>query len=487
NFQKYKELINENVDRKIIRYIVFQYEYTKTRKKHIQGFCILWTQLRLRNYKYSKKASTIKSIFQDEEMYVDYHNRIFEDMIRYCKKDRNRCSKHYPYCRCNFFDLTKICDKCDEKLPTNNNTEGFNQYIEEQKKIHKQTIEDIKEQIKPINKIVIDAFVNSGIALHIIKELYNTIRDSQKKSFKRCFTPCNIYIYGDSRTGKDYLTQILFSNTYHKSQNDEKWFERYDENKVFVFDDFYNHNMEFSTLLTLIDNKPHTVQKKSGHLNFCLFVNIFTSNTSLQNQYVYFEDAPYFGNETVKIENKRKYSSIYNRFDYIIEYKKFRNDDIRPCVFEYLCCSVKRIFQKGSYEDFVNLRFDIEFNSDVTLEQIAYIIRNHNSLEDSKGIRYYNHNFNSQIDKFELIDHRIENDKHVNMIIYPEVRRKLENSLHRTKRKKIQFKGYVENKLDYVIEDLNNDEKYDSDVSISSLSSNNSEITKHRKKRKAVL
>ncbi|CAG8784384.1 26336_t:CDS:1, partial [Racocetra persica] len=73
----------------------------------------------------------------------------------------------------------------------------------------------------------------------------------------------------------------------------------------------------------------------------------------------------------------------------------------------------------------------------------------HNSLEDSKGIRYYNHNFNSQIDKFELIDYRIENNKHVDMIVYPDVKRKLENRSHRTKRKKIQFKGYKERKIDY--------------------------------------
>ncbi|CAG8685278.1 993_t:CDS:2, partial [Racocetra persica] len=316
DLQKYKELITENVDKKIIRYIVFQYEYTKTSKKHVQGFCMLWTQMRLGNYKYRKKASTIKSIFQDEEMHVDFHNGTFEDVIRYCKKDKNRCSKHHPYCR-----------------------EGFNQHLEKQKKIRKQTIEDIKEQIKPINEIVIDAFVNSGTAPHIIKELYNTICDN-------------------------YLTQILFPDAYHKSQNDGIWFQGYDENKVFVFDDFYNHNMEFSTLLTLIDNKPHTVQKKGGHLNFCSFVNVFISNISLRNQYVYFENTQYFGNETVKIENKRKYSSIYNRFDYIIEYKKFRNNDKRPCDFECLCCSVKRIFHKGLYENFINLRFDIEFNSD---------------------------------------------------------------------------------------------------------------------------
>ncbi|CAG8729178.1 7602_t:CDS:2, partial [Racocetra persica] len=427
DLQKYKELITENVDKKIIQYIVFQYEYTKTSKKHIQGFGMLWTQLRLGNYKYGKKTSTIKSIFQNEEMHVDYHNRTFDDAIRYCKKDRNQCSKHHPYCRCDFFDLTKICDKCNEnclefrtfariddnsgpfefgELPMSHNAEGFNQHLEEQKKICKQTIEDIKEQIKPINEIVIDAFVNSGTAPHIIKKT----------------------LQHDS-TGKDYLTQILFPDAYHKSQNDGIWFKGYDENKVFVFDDFYCHNMEFSTLLILIDNKPHTVQKKGRHLNFCSFVNIFTSNTSLRNQYVYFEDTPYFGNETVKIKNKRKYSSIYNRFDYIIEYKKFRNDDVCSCVFECLCCSVKRIFHKGTYENFGNLRFGIEFNSDVTFEQIAYIIGDHNTIEES----------------------------------------------------------YKEGKIDYIIEDLNNDEKYDSDTSISSLSSNDSETTRRRKKRKTVL
>ncbi|CAG8833927.1 8026_t:CDS:1, partial [Racocetra persica] len=252
NFQKYKELINENIDRKIIRYIAFQYEYTKTNKNHIQDFCMLWTQLRLGNYKYGKKASTIKSIFQSKEMHVDYYNGTFDDAIRYCKKDRNHCSKHHPYCRCDFFDLTKICDKCNQsclefrtfarvdnnselfefgELPTSHNVEGFNQHLEEQKKICIQTIEDIKEQIKPINEIVINTFVNSGTAPHIIKELYNTIRESQKKSVKRCFTPCNIYIYSDSRIGKDYLTQILFPDAYHKLQNDRKWFEGYDKNK----------------------------------------------------------------------------------------------------------------------------------------------------------------------------------------------------------------------------------------------------------------
>ncbi|CAG8783568.1 34189_t:CDS:2, partial [Racocetra persica] len=287
-----------------------------------------------------------------EEMHIDYHNRTFEDAC-----DRS-CLE--------FRIFARVDDKSGPfefgELPTSHNAEGFNQHLEEQKKIRIQTIEDIKEQIKLINEIVIDAFVNSGTAPHIINELYNTIHDSQKKSFKRCFTPCNIYIYG------------------------------YNENKVFVFDDFYNHNMEFSTLLTLIDNKPHTVQKK---------------------------DTLYFGNETVKIENKRKYSSIYNRFDYIIEYKKFRNDDVRPCAFECLCCLVKRIFHKGLYENFVNLRFDIEFNSGLTLKEIAYIV------ED-----------------------------------------------------------YKEDKIDYEIEELdNNDEKYDSD---SSLSSNDSEATRRRKKGKAV-
>ncbi|CAG8707876.1 6725_t:CDS:2 [Racocetra persica] len=328
NLQKYKELINENVNRKIIRYIVFQYKYTKTNKKHIQGFCMLWTQLRLGNYKYSKNASTIKSIFQDEEMHVDYHNGIFEDMIRYCKKDYNRCSKHHPYYKYDFFNLTKICNKCDK------NCLKFHTFA---------CVDDNSGPFEygelPTNNNAEDVFVNSGTAPHIIKELYNTIRDSQKKSFKRYFTPCNIYIYSDSRTGKDYLIQILFSDAYHKSHDNKQWFE--------------------------------------------------------------------------------------------------------------------------------------EFNSDMTLEQIAYIVGEDNLIEEYNEIKYYNYDFKSQVNKFELTDHRIENDLHVDMIVYLEVKKKLENRL-----------CFKENKIDYVIEE--SDENYDSDISISSLSSNDSETTKRRKKGKAV-
>ncbi|CAG8584558.1 28822_t:CDS:2, partial [Racocetra persica] len=200
---------------------------------------------------------------------------------------------------------------------------------------------------------------------------------------------------------KDYLTQIIFPDVYHKSHDDKQWFEDYDENKFFIYDDFYNYNIEYSTLLILINNKPHMVQKK------------------------------------------------------------------------------------GSYENFINLRFDIEFNSNITLEEIGYITK-HNSIKEQNGIWYYNHNFNLQVDKFELTDYRIENKLHVNTIVYPEIKRKLENRLCRTKRKRIQFKGYKEGKIDYVIEDLDNDEKYYLDASTSSLSSNDSEMTKRRKKGKTV-
>ncbi|CAG8724068.1 13162_t:CDS:2 [Racocetra persica] len=309
NFQKYKELINEN------------------------------TQLRLGNYKYNKKASTIKSIFQDEEMHIDYHNGTFEDMIRYCKKDHNRCSKYHPYCRCDFFDLTKICDKCNESC------------------------------------------------------------------------------------------------------------------------------LEFCTFACVDDN--------SGPFEY----GKLTTNNNAEN-------TPYFGRDNFQIENKNKYSSIYNQFDYIIEYKKFRNDDTRSCIFECICCSVKRIFHKGSYENFINLRFEIEFNSNVTFKQIAYIVREDNLIEEYNKIKYYNHDFKSQVDKFELTDHRIENDLYVDMIVYLEVKRKLENRLCGTKRKRIRFKGFKENKIDYVIE--KSDENYDSDISMSLLSSNDSETTKCRKKEKAV-
>ncbi|CAG8762193.1 18575_t:CDS:2, partial [Racocetra persica] len=188
--------------------------------------------MRLENYKYSKKASTIKSVFQSEEMYIDYHNGIFEDAINYCKKDRNRCSKHNR-CRCDFFDLTKICCKCDESC------------------LEFRTFARVDD--------------NSGTAPHIIKELYNTIRDSQKKSFKRCFTPCNIYIWGDSRTGKDYLTQLLFPDTYHKSHDDKHWFEGYKEDKIDYVIEVLDDNEKYdsdASMSSLSSNDSETTRRR---------------------------------------------------------------------------------------------------------------------------------------------------------------------------------------------------------------------------------
>ncbi|CAG8741269.1 3689_t:CDS:2, partial [Racocetra fulgida] len=193
--------------------------------------------------------------------------------------------------------------------------------------------------------------------------------------------------------------------------------------------------------------------------------------------YRYLSNANEFTN---KDDINEKRLEDMNRIDHIVE-NNLTVEDILKNKKDLLLRSWLRSLKDLEY-------LIMKEKENVTLEQITYMIGEHNTIEEHNGIRYYNHNFNSQVDKFELTDHRKENNLDVDTILYPEVRRKLENRLHTTKRKKVQFKGYnIENKLEYIIQDLDNDEKYDSDRSMSSLSSNDSETTRRRKKGKAIL
>ncbi|CAG8828813.1 24965_t:CDS:1, partial [Dentiscutata erythropus] len=61
---------------------------------------------------------------------------------------------------------------------------------------------------------------------------------------------------------------------------------------------------------------------------------------------------------------------------YIVEFKKFRDDEQTPCRNEYFCCQIRMIFHKGSISEFFDLNFEIEFNYNVTEEKAREIIKN---------------------------------------------------------------------------------------------------------------
>ncbi|CAG8566005.1 12082_t:CDS:1 [Acaulospora morrowiae] len=152
---------------------------------------------------------------------------------------------------------------------------------------------------------------------------------------------------------------------------------------------------------------------------------IFTSNTGLHELYDYREDLPFYEKSNgFKLPNKKYYSAIERRFNFIIEYRKFRSDGIRVCNEECTCCKIQRIFHKGSREKFQSLEFDIEFNGDVIREHALKIVRKLN--KGGKLLKLgdkiiWRENFDSN--NRYVIDNGEES--HLDFIMYPEIIDKL--------------------------------------------------------------
>ncbi|KAF0466651.1 replication protein [Gigaspora margarita] len=161
--------------------------------------------------------------------------------------------------------------------------------------------------------------------------------EKQKKLFVRCWKSCNIYIYGTSRIGKSYLMDILFLGAYKKNPEDGTWWCGFKEEDVVIFNEFDASFFKWQKLLDLLDHGVHSVQKKGSHINYSPKVQAFTSNIPLEELYYCAKDYP-----TLQLTNcgskpnRRYYSSLIGRFDFVIEYKKFREDSQEICRDEYL-------------------------------------------------------------------------------------------------------------------------------------------------------
>ncbi|CAG8722409.1 8424_t:CDS:2, partial [Racocetra persica] len=117
------------------------------------------------------------------------------------------------------------------------------------------------------------------------------------------------------------------------------------ENKILVT----LYQIKYLELLNLLDPKEYSVQIKGG--------NEELKPTSEQ-----------------KFNNTKLFSSFVNRLDYIVEFKKFRNDNEKPYKEEYSCCKIRMIFHRRLPEDFFNFKFEIEFNHDITKEKARKIL-----------------------------------------------------------------------------------------------------------------
>ncbi|CAG8802624.1 6873_t:CDS:1, partial [Dentiscutata erythropus] len=125
-------------DKNPFRYIKYQYERNYNPQQdqkdiHIQGILILKDSTRIGKYlkageKNRKKDSIsgVKGLLQMNKTHFEGVAST-EDSVRYTGKDYNKCSLHHKkpivqndpksklmYCRCDYFDLDKHCEWCNE-------------------------------------------------------------------------------------------------------------------------------------------------------------------------------------------------------------------------------------------------------------------------------------------------------------------------------------------------------------------------------------
>jgi hypothetical protein len=128
NFTLYERLdtIQKHIDKifntKSCPFQILQFQFetnqnsTESGRYHAQGFAKLrkGQQLRIGHYNSkTRKGSGLKLIFE-ANIHFEFANGTDIECLAYTEKDFNRCKnpKHQP-CKCDFYDLSKICRKCN--------------------------------------------------------------------------------------------------------------------------------------------------------------------------------------------------------------------------------------------------------------------------------------------------------------------------------------------------------------------------------------
>ncbi|CAG8669497.1 3783_t:CDS:1, partial [Scutellospora calospora] len=419
---------------------------------HIQGCFILHDQIRIGSYlnigdkkgeKVLKKIehSGIKKLLKIQKIHFDEANANFDYSIAYCKKKYNRCFKHHNQpnpndpknkimrCRCSFQDLNDFseCNWCNieccskRELARYDNESGFFEYgtyktsskNSEGKNQHRSlknkrylTIDEETSAIGIMNDLIDGKISGDEVIVNYAKDqlrwvvnngpanistISKAVKSLEKKKMKQCWKPCNIFLYSDnSRVGKGYLLSILFPNAYERRNNGGRFWQGFKSSHREVLVNEFKGQEKYLETLNLLDYKEYSVQIKGSDINFCPFVIAYTANTSIRFIYDFCEDEHLKPKSEQNYNNTKLFSAFVNRYDYIIEFKKFRDDDRKLCENECFCCRIRMIFHKGNIEDFFKFKFEIEFNYDVTLEKAKEIVKGrYGTIEELDNILYY--------------------------------------------------------------------------------------------------
>ena len=141
-----------------------------------------------------------------------------------------------------------------------------------------------------------------------------------------------MFLYSNnSRVYKGYLLSLLFPNAYERKNNGSRFWQGLKSSDREILVNEFKGQDKYLEILNLLDYKDYSVQIKGLVINFCLFVIAFTANTSIQFIYEFCKDEHLKPTSERNYNNTKLFSAFVNRYDFIIEFKKFRDDDRRPC------------------------------------------------------------------------------------------------------------------------------------------------------------
>ncbi|RIB17497.1 hypothetical protein C2G38_2313592 [Gigaspora rosea] len=210
----------------------------------------------------------------------------------------NHCEKHKD-CKCDYYDLLKICEHCDETCIRKPARWGrgelskditglfeFGKFRKIEKFTNKKyidSLEDYKlqeyEAIVEGNKMLVDGATLLEVFKYNIekvqyshnydgmKKIYEDLQQEKKKETRRFWRPVTFYLFGPGGSGKTGLVQELFSNELYdkpkKQRSGSNWWNGYEGQEIVLIDEFYT-KIEWGDMVNVLNDFCHNVEKKHG-------------------------------------------------------------------------------------------------------------------------------------------------------------------------------------------------------------------------------
>ncbi|CAG8615533.1 10755_t:CDS:2, partial [Scutellospora calospora] len=265
-------------------------------------------------------------------------------------------------CKCDFKDLSKICNYCNEncerpftRIDKDPIISGPFLFAFDESKFEKEKPNFYKEAIvkvlkgEDVDEVIVDLSENCEKWGHTINGLRDIAKSQKKKiinplrNINRYWEPCVFYVYGDNGTGKN--------------------------RKHCRFDVKYDKTEIVGMYICITANGPiDNLYKKLRESNLSIDINI-----------------------------------LYRRIRFII---KFEGEPIDPRIGDG---DILRIYEKGNKQDVNNRIFDIEFNRGTSLDEVKKVtldlgIEGEIYQDKLTNLYYWRRIWNNKINEYSTIE-----------------------------------------------------------------------------------